>query len=68
MGSFFSDILAVLLSTVVDVLPILLLILGFQIFVVKKPIPYIRKVLIGSVYVVIGWHCFFWVWKKHCFQ
>lgn len=42
------------MSTVVDVLPILILILGFQLFVLKKSIPHLRKVMIGSVYVVIG--------------
>jgi hypothetical protein len=51
---FTNQIIVVLLSTVVDVLPILALILGFQLFVLKKPIPHIRKVVIGSVYVVVG--------------
>lgn len=54
MDNFSNEILAVLMSTVVDVLPILILILGFQIFVLKKPIPQLRKVVIGSVYVVLG--------------
>lgn len=42
------------MSTLVDVLPILALILGFQLFVLKKPIPNLRKVIIGSLYVVVG--------------
>ncbi|WP_158860786.1 DUF1538 domain-containing protein [Lunatibacter salilacus] len=54
MDNFSNEIIAVLMSTVVDVLPILILILGFQLFVLKKPIPQLRKVVIGSVYVVLG--------------
>ncbi|MCC5937269.1 MAG: DUF1538 domain-containing protein [Lunatimonas sp.] len=47
-------LLAVFLDTILDVLPITGLILGFQLFVLKRPIPQLRKVLIGSVYVVLG--------------
>ncbi|HSI76865.1 MAG TPA: DUF1538 domain-containing protein [Lunatimonas sp.] len=54
MENFSNEIIAVLLSTVLDVLPILILILGFQLFVLKQPIPQLRKVVIGSVYVVLG--------------
>jgi hypothetical protein len=45
---------AVLLATVRDVLPILALILFFQLFVLRQPIPHLRRLIIGGVYVVLG--------------
>lgn len=44
----------ILWSTFQDVLPILALIMFFQIFVLKQPIPHLRRVIVGSVYVVLG--------------
>ena len=44
----------VLLSTAQDVLPILVILLGFQIFILRKPIPNLRRVIIGFVYVLVG--------------
>lgn len=41
-------------STVVDVLPILSIILGFQLLVIRRPIPHIKQVGFGFVYVLIG--------------
>lgn len=46
--------LGILWDTVLDVLPITGLILGFQLLELKRPIPQLRKVLIGAVYVVLG--------------
>lgn len=43
-----------LLATVRDVLPIVLIIFGFQLFVIRRPIPNLRHVLIGFAYVLIG--------------
>lgn len=40
--------------TVRDVLPIAAVIVGFQLFVIRKPIANLRKVTIGFVYVVVG--------------
>ena len=54
MNDFFQDFGSVLLSTVWDVTPILALILFFQIFVLKKPVPNVKRVILGSVYVVLG--------------
>ena len=34
--------------------PILVLITGFQLFVLRQPIPHLRRLVIGGVYVVIG--------------
>jgi len=44
----------VLVSTIWDVTPILVLIVFYQIVVLKKPIPNLKRVIIGSIYVVIG--------------
>lgn len=43
-----------LLSTITDVLPIIAILLGFQLFVLRKPIANLRRVIIGFVYVLIG--------------
>lgn len=42
------------LSTLKDVGPIVLLIGSFQIFVIKKSIPNLKKVLLGMVFVILG--------------
>nr|WP_240192039.1 DUF1538 domain-containing protein [Desulforhopalus vacuolatus] len=44
----------ILLATCRDVLPIILLITGFQLLVLRQPIPHLRRLLVGGVYVVIG--------------
>ncbi|MEE9448143.1 MAG: DUF1538 domain-containing protein [Arenicellales bacterium] len=44
----------VLVSTARDILPILVILLGFQFFVIRKPIPNMRRVLIGFMYVLVG--------------
>lgn len=44
----------VLLSTARDVLPILVILLGFQFLVLRKPIPNLRRVMIGFIYVLVG--------------
>ncbi len=44
----------VLLSTARDILPILIILLGFQIFILRKPIPNLRRVIIGFIYVLVG--------------
>lgn len=43
-----------ILSVIFDVLPIILVILFFQIFVLKKPFPDLEKILIGIVLVIVG--------------
>lgn len=42
------------LSTIVDVVPIAVIIFGFQLLVIRKPIAHLRKVLVGFLYVLIG--------------
>jgi hypothetical protein len=43
-----------LLATVRDVLPIAVIILGFQLLVIRRPVPNLRRVLTGFVYVLVG--------------
>ncbi len=54
LGQWIIDFSGVLLSTARDVLPILIILLGFQIFILRKPIPNLRRVIIGFVYVLVG--------------
>lgn len=44
----------VLFYTLRDVLPILVLIVFFQLVVLKQPIPHLKRVILGGVYVVLG--------------
>jgi hypothetical protein len=48
------EFLQTLKSTVVDVLPILSIILVFQLFVIRKPLPHAKQVGFGFFYVLIG--------------
>ena len=50
----FIELLQTLLDTVTDVLPIALTIFGFQLLVLRKPIPRLSRVLLGFVYVLVG--------------
>jgi len=52
--SFLADLFFTTLATVKDVLPIVLIIFGFQFFVIKRPLPNIKKVVIGMFYVILG--------------
>lgn len=54
MTSFLDQLWEVLISTIWDVTPILVLIVFYQVVVLKKPIPKLKRVIIGSIYVVIG--------------
>jgi len=51
---FIYDFSKILLATCKDVLPIIILITAFQILVLRQPIPHLRRVVVGGVYVVIG--------------
>ncbi len=54
MTNLFIDFGSILLSTIQDVVPIIMLILFFQIVVLKRPIPHLKRVITGGFYVVIG--------------
>jgi len=49
-----TELLDLFLETMLDVLPIAAIIFGFQFLVIRKPIPHLKKVLIGLLYVLIG--------------
>ncbi len=51
---FIYDFSKILLSTCRDVLPIIILITGFQFLVLRQPIPHLRRLMVGGVYVIIG--------------
>ena len=52
--AFVYDFSEILFATCRDVLPIILLIVGFQLLVLRQSIPNLRRLVIGGVYVVIG--------------
>ena len=49
-----SDIFNTLLLTVRDVVPIAVILFGFQLGVLRRPIVHWQKVLLGFVYVILG--------------
>jgi len=49
-----SDLLSITFSTIKDVIPIAVIIFGFQLFVIRRPVKNLRKVLTGFAYVIIG--------------
>jgi len=52
--SLLTEIFITLKSTIIDVLPIISIILIFQLLVIKKPIPKVEQVSVGFIYVLIG--------------
>ncbi len=51
---FIHNFSKILLATCRDVLPIIILITGFQLLVLRQSIPHLRRLIVGGVYVVIG--------------
>ncbi|NNG11996.1 MAG: DUF1538 domain-containing protein [Halobacteria archaeon] len=49
-----NDYLDVLLGTLRDVLPIAAILLGFQVLVLRRAVPNLKRVLLGFLYVLIG--------------
>ena len=54
MTDFFMEFSRILLSTLRDVTPIVLLIAFFQVVILKQPIPRLKQVIVGGIYVLIG--------------
>ena len=54
MIDYFTEFTLILFYTIRDVLPILLLIIFFQLVVLKQPIPHLKKMIVGGIYVVLG--------------
>ncbi len=51
---FLGDFNSILIATCRDVLPIVVLITVFQLLVLRQPIPHLKRVIVGGVYVVLG--------------
>ncbi len=51
---FIADFSKLLLATCRDVLPIIILITVYQFLVLRQPIPHLRRLIVGGVYVIIG--------------
>ncbi len=49
-----SDMLQTVVDTVGDILPIVVMIAVFQLVVIRRPMPNLRRVVIGFVYVLLG--------------
>ena len=54
MLHIFTDLLVAIASTVWDVVPIVIVIFGFQRLVLRKPVPNRKKLIIGFVLVLLG--------------
>lgn len=54
MIGLITHLFYVTLDTITDVLPIVIIIFGFQFLVIRKPVPNLKKVIVGFVYVLIG--------------
>ncbi len=65
--SVLLDFSSTFFSTVRDVLPIALIVFGFQFLVIRKPIAQPKKILIGLVYVVLGLSLFLMGLEKALF-
>ncbi len=54
MSDLLAHVAGTILATIRDVMPIAAVVIGFQLLVLKQPIPNLRRVLIGFVYVLVG--------------
>jgi len=54
MSELLLHLFYVTLDTITDVFPIVAIIFGFQFLVIRKPVPNLRKVVIGFIYVLVG--------------
>lgn len=54
MLSFLQDFFYILIQTVRDVMPILSIIVFFQLVVLRQPIPHLKKMILGGIYVILG--------------
>ena len=54
MLSIFNEFFATFGQTITDVLPIAVIIFGFQFLVIRKKIPNLKRVLVGFFYVILG--------------
>lgn len=52
--SLFIELFETILATIFDILPIALILVFFQAVILRRPIPNLPRVLIGSIWVIIG--------------
>lgn len=52
--TFWNELLHTLLDTLGDVTPIVVVVVVFQFLVIRRPMPHLRQVLTGTVYVIAG--------------
>jgi len=67
MLDYLIDFSRILIYTIRDVLPIVLLILFFQLVVLKQAIANVKKMIIGGIYVVLGLSLFLMGLEKALF-
>ena len=53
-STYLADFLEITGQTCLDILPVILLIVFFQLFVLRQSIPHLKSVILGVVYVIIG--------------
>jgi len=49
-----SDLFLTILGTSRDVIPIILILLGFQFLVIRRRVTNLKRIIIGFIYVLIG--------------
>ena len=54
MKDYLHLVFDTVMSTVLDVMPIVLIIFAFQYLVIRRPMPHLKKLVIGFVYVLLG--------------
>ena len=54
MKDYLHLVFDTVMTTVLDVMPIVLIIFAFQYLVIRRPIPHLKKLVIGFVYVLLG--------------
>lgn len=64
---FIMEFAGAFLATCRDILPIVLLLVGFQLFVLRQPIPHPMRMAVGGVHVVIGLSLFLMGLEKALF-
>lgn len=65
--TIFEEISGTFLSTIRDVVPIALILFGFQLLVLRRKIPNLKRVIIGFVYVLCGLAFFLYGLEKALF-
>ncbi len=60
-------VLSTVLGTARDALPVVAVIVGFQLFVIRRPVPHLKRVVLGVVYVIAGLSLFLFGLEKALF-